>query len=44
MVRQGHDQPRVPLHGQPDGLPGVGIAAPGPETDIRQVIRKELDR
>ena len=34
VVRQSDHQSRIPLHSEPDGLLGVGVAAPGPEHDI----------
>ena len=34
LVRQSDNQSRIPLHREPDGLLGVGVAAPGPEPDI----------
>ena len=34
VVRQSDNQSRIPLHREPDGLLGVGVAAPGPEPDM----------
>ena len=44
VVRQSHNQPGIPLHGQSDGLLGVGVAAPGPEPDkdIHQAFEKHV--